>query len=408
MASLDLTSVAEALKIKYTSKELKLRMYKQSPTFALLPKEQDFGGEAYHVPQYFSTAQGVGSTLATARTADSGPELAKFIISSRKKKYAIYTLDAETLYATKQDADSFLKSQTMLFNQKLGSVGRDFSMDLFRASGSRGVIATSGVSGDTITLASAQDIVNFEVGQLLNFSSAQVGGTVRNGGTATRVTAVNRAQSSATITVADATGAADGDHIFRASFHDTTANGKVWTGFDAWLPSTVTSTAFHGVDRTVDATRLGGLRYNGSGQTIEDAILTAAAYCGQEGATPDFVVMNPIHQVELVKSLGAKATYTPTRDADGIVGFDLLTVRTAVGDLKVMTDPHCPAGTAYMLDMSTWALKYLGPDLLHTINEDGNTLRHLRTEDTLEVMYRSMGEIVCYNPGGNLRLTLDV
>jgi hypothetical protein len=407
MASLDLTSVAEALKIKYTSKELKLRMYKQSPTFALLPKEQDFGGEAYHVPQYFSTAQGVGSTLADARTADSGPELAKFIISSRKKKYAIYTLDAETLYATKQDADSFLKSQTMLFNQKLGSVGRDFSMDLFRASGSRGVIGD--ITSDVITLTSAQDVVNFEVGQLVQFAEAGATGALRDSGAAVRVTAVNRSQSGATVTIASTpTGVDAGDHIIRASFGSTTANAKVWTGFDAWLPSTVTATAFHGVDRTADATRLGGLRFNGTGLTIEDAILTAGAYCGQEGATPDFVVMNPIHQVELVKSLGAKATYTPTRDADGIVGFVLLTVRTAVGDIKVMTDPHCPAGTAYMLDMSTWALKYLGPDLLHTINEDGNTLRHLRTEDTLEVMYRSMGEIVCYNPGGNLRLTLDV
>ncbi len=66
---------------------------------------------------------------------------------------------------------------------------------------------------------------------------------------------------------------------------------------------------FWGVNRSADPTRLGGLRYNASSQSISEGITNALAFANREGAAPDLLIMDFVSYATLVNELGAKVQY---------------------------------------------------------------------------------------------------
>jgi hypothetical protein len=78
------------------------------------------------------------------------------------------------------------------------------------------------------------------------------------------------------------------------------------SGLAAWVPSTdpPSTDNFWGVNRSADPTRLGGLRYNASAQSISEGITNALAYGNREGADFDLIVMDFVSYSTLVNELG--------------------------------------------------------------------------------------------------------
>ena len=118
-----------------------------------------------------------------------------------------------------------------------------------------------------------EDVTNFEVGMEIVFSTADGGGSVKSG--SVTVNGVDRDTGILTVDAQTAidggTGSASDDFIFVEGDYDLKIKG-----LQAWLPNTTPSSSpFFGVDRTADATRLGGIRYDGSSQPIEEALVTA-------------------------------------------------------------------------------------------------------------------------------------
>lgn len=399
MAGIDLTSLSDGLEIIYDGKYNKMLAYRNNPLLAMIPKSETFEGESWKIRLWHGADQGVGQSMADARTNQSDAQVTAFTVTERKRKYAIHKIDAEAMKAS-AGAHAFIAGQKMLMDMGPHNLGRELSLGLYRdGSADRGQVAA--IVGSVITLTNKQNIVHFEKGMKLRaVDGLGTSPTVR--GTTYTVTAVNRSEGKVTLDAV--TSIVVGDYLVRSSFQAGASLLDI-TGVGAWLPATVTSTSFHGVDRTADEGRLGGLRFDGSSMTVEDAVLSAGAYVFQEGSRPDKLFVNPIHEVELAKSLGAKAQYAPVKDPEGIVGFDSFKIRTSAGAVDVIADPNCPPGVGYLLQMNTWCLKTLGP-APHLKKEDGLVLERHATEDAYEVTWRFWGELGCYAPGYNCRITL--
>ena len=215
-------------------------------------------------------------------------------------------------------------------------------------------------------------------------------------------------------TVTDSAGVviADGDFIFQDGDEPLTATQKKKiTGLAGWLPPVAPAPGpgneFFGVDRSTDPTRLAGIRYDGSAETIEEAMIGAGALLFREGGRPDVIFMNPLSYSELIKSLGSKVVYDVMRSSDiADVFFEAVRIHLPSGSAMVVADPNCPSGRAYMLQMDTWKLYSLGmaPKILMT---DG--LRFLRENDAdaVEVRAGYYAQMGCTAPGWNATIALS-
>lgn len=405
LAGIDTSSISDALKIHYDSRRLKLKGYKNNPLLAMLPKFERWTGDTYDIPLWDSTDQGRGVTVSDAQSNKSDPNVAKFQLT-RARNYATHDISREALMAAVGDPYAFLSSRAMMMDSAIHTLVRDTAMDLYKdGSGSRGTLASDPSGGTTGTLSNPEDIVNFEVGMTLEASATATGST--RAGTVT-VTAVDRQAGTITTSAnwdAGIAAIASGDHLFVQG--DSADGGSVvkLVGLDAYVPTTAPSGSLFGLDQSVDTTRRGGIRVDGTSATIEEAVIEAGAVLFREGGSPDLCFMNPTHEGELVKSLHSKAEYDVVKSSDGVVGFDALRFRTPAGMVRVVSDPNCPIGRAYMLQMDTWKLVSLGP-VPHLVDEDGSALLRASAEDSYEVRFAQYAQLGCYAPGHNAVITL--
>lgn len=407
---IELTSMSDALKRIYTDRETKLQCYKNNPLLGMIPKRESFAGATFEFPIWHYTDQGVGRTISGAQDNQSDLGIDKFVIDARKTRYAVHQIDNQTMKASRGDSYSFLSGRAAMMKSALHNLGRENALDLYGdGTGSRGVVGS--VGGNVVTLLSAADVVNFEVGMQVVFPTAAATGALKTGGGSTVATITKVSRSSATTASFTYTGGpndiAANDHIVRRGFdYVTGASYKCIMGIGAWVPSSDPgATSFFGVDRSVDTARLGGLRHNGTSQSVSDAILDAGTLAFREGARPDYIFMNPTHVAEVNKELNGKTEYDPVKNSEGVVFWEALKFRTPAGTLGIISDPNCPRGRALMLQMDTWALCSLGP-APHLLDEDGLTLLRVSNDDAYEARWGQYAELGCYAPGNNVYISL--
>lgn len=233
--------------------------------------------------------------------------------------------------------------------------------------------------GTVLPLSNVQQIVQFEVGQLLVASSTQGGAPSSD---TVFVTNVNRATGvvSGTASAGSLSGnwAIGSGAAYLSVAGDIPSGGATpgtqtalgLSGLSAWVPTTSpTNTLFWGVDRSADPTRLGGLRYDASAYTIEEGITNALAFGNREGAKFDLIIMDFASYAALVNSLGAKVQYVQIHHDEVEVAFDGISFQSAYGKVNILADRNCPAQSAYCLTMNTWKLRSLGkvPHILEEV-----------------------------------------
>jgi len=185
-------------------------------------------------------------------------------------------------------------------------------------------------------------------------------------------------------------------------------------GLGMWVPDTAPagSENFWGVDRSIDATRLAGLRYDGSSEMIEEALVNAAALtareAGKSGKVPSMCFMSFASFAALENALGSKVQYVQVRHAEAEIAFDAIRINAPYGQINVIPDRNCPAKRAYLLSMDTWKLRTLGP-APHILKYGMEGLEGLRVgnQDALEVRMGYYGNLVCSLPGANCVVTLS-
>lgn len=401
--ALDLTSFDSALKQHYTNDMVENMVYKDNPLLAMLPKMENFGGKNLPIPIIFGNPQGRSATFSTAKSNKGNSKLEDFVLT-RNKDYSLASIDNETIEASKGDANAFLEAATVEIDGAIQSATRSLAVSLYgTGSGSIGQ-ASGSTTGTTTTLSEPEDVTNFEIGMELVFSTADGGGAVKSG--SVTITGVDRDTGVITHDAATAidggTGIAANDYIFVEGDYDLKLKG-----LRAWLPdNTPSATAFFGVDRTQDATRLGGIRFDGSALPIEEALVSAAARAGREGGRPDHCFMSYNKFSDLEKALGSKVQYVDVQSTNAEVGFRGILIHGPRGPIRVVPDQNCPDSRAFMLQMDVWKLYSLGkaPKIL---DSDGLKMLREADDDAVEVRVGYYAQLGCRAPGWNVNVKLD-
>ena len=399
--ALNMTTFAAALKQHYTDEKIENMVYKDNPLLAMLSKYEDFGGDNLKLPVKYGIPQGRSATFSDAVANKTNSQLKAFLLT-RVANYSIASIANETIEASKGNANAFIEAATFEIDGAIESATRSLAIGLFRdGGGSIGQVDTT-VTGVTLTLVTAQNITNFEVGMQVDFYSASTGGTIRAGGPLT-IDSVNRDAGSMVFatSMTNISGLTATDSIVPEGDYDLMVKG-----FDAWLPSTAPTSgdSFFGVDRSADSTRLAGIRFDASSLPLEEGLIGAAARVAREGGKPDTCFVNYSNFADLEKALGSKVSYVDVK-INPEIGFRGILIHGPRGPIKVIPDQNCPNNVAYMVQMDVWKLYSLGkaPKIL-----DSDGLKFLResTADAVEARIGYYAQLGCRAPGWNVRIAL--
>lgn len=401
MAGLNAAAADAALKVLYDNQKMQKLTYQDRPFLAMLNKKEDFLGRNYPLPIQYGNPQGRSATFATAKSNKAPSKFTEFLLT-RSKDYGLASIQNEMIDASKGDKGAFVALLENEVDSTIDSVANALSVDLFgNGSGSRGRLSSTQVlSSTTWSLADAEDIVKLEVNMKIVLSAADGGGSVKSGSgyivsvdrdAGTFEVSATLGGAAATVATIVAT-AAVSDYIFVEGDYD-----KKIKGLGAWIPDTAPgSTAFFGVDRSVDVTRLGGVRYDASSFTIEEGLQKGLSRLAREGARPDSIIMNHEKMQDLILALGSKVQYIDKTVAD--VGFRAVRIHGPKSIVDVYADKDCPFNRAYALTMADWSLCSLGkaPKLLQ---QDGNRILRENDDDAAEVRVGYYAQLGCKAPG---------
>lgn len=401
-----ITAIQNILKTKYDQKKLNSGTYPDCAFLGRMRKDTNFGGNNARVTMRYGRPQGGSHDITRAFANISTSQDAGFLLT-RAKDYHVCEITAEALLAGEGSENTVLNAVKAEMEGCLMNFKRSISLQLYGAGGgARGQISsTATVANKVVRLAEPADIVFFEPEMVVQASQndgSAAAHTLRSAGARETIQAVDRdtgditAVSAAWNTVIAALAA--GDYLFRDGDFKLSAKG-----LRAWLPLTAPTTgdSFFGVDRSVDATRLAGVRFTAqSGSSKEDTLIDCSVRLGREGGVPDAVYTNNLDRADIIKNLMGKATFEMTKSTDGVVGYKALIVAGDKGDLKIMADPNCPRGKFFMLQEDTWVIKSI-KGLPHLIEEDGNRMTRKAAADNFEWRYRALWQLGCEWPGFN-------
>lgn len=361
----DITALQSIGKQRYTPKKVQTLAIK-SALLGLMPKNTNGGGLSWQgaVRNATTTSRSASDVIAFGTTGSA---------SSYKKFSCPWAFDYCAGNISGTAIDLATGSENTLYDAAIGeldgaliTLGISAGSALFgNGGGAIGQIsAGSSVGTATITLANISQILNFQVGMLLNASvdDGTGGGGTRNAGATVTITNVNTATGQLTASgnwTAGIAAVAAGDFLFQNGDY----NAKI-IGLSGWLPATSpSSTAFNGIDRSVDPERLGGVRYAGLGAPKTESLIQLAALISRFNGKPDYAVMNPLDFVDVAKELAVKQMYVPKTAmsfGDAQISFEGFQLAAPTGMVTCLQDPFCPQGTAYELQMDTWELVSVG------------------------------------------------
>ena len=397
--ALNMTTFAAALKQHYTNERIENMVYKDNPFLAMVAKYEDFGGENLKLPIKYGIPQGRSATFSDAQANKTNTQLKAFLLT-RQADYSLASIANETIEASKGNANAFMEAATVEIDGAIESATRSLAIACFGdGSGAIGQVLATTSSVATFTLKQIDDVTNFEVGMQLKLNATKTGssGTLS---TAVTVDGINRDTGVITLS---ASASLTADHFI---YQEGDYDAKI-KGLNAWVPSTAPAStdSFFGVNRSSDATRLGGIRFDGSSLPIEEALIGGASRVAREGGKPDVCFMNYSNFAALEKALGSKVSYVDVK-ASPEIGFRGILVHGPRGPIKVIPDQNCPKDVAFMLQMDVWKLYSLGkaPKIL---DSDGLKLLRESTADAVEARVGYYAQLGCRAPGFNVRGALS-
>lgn len=403
-------------------------VYAKNPLLALIPKNESpdgFAGKYIPVPLEYGNPQGRSHTFANAQNQQTASDVVSFFVYA-VQDYQIVTITNLLMEQTKSNAGAFVDEASRTLDNGFRNLSNNMAFELFSGgTATRGQISAAGVSYSapvlSFVLANSQQVVQFEVGMTLQGSATDGGAALQNTpGTidAIQVTSVNRGTGAISGTVVQgAPQSSWGASTYLQVLGDigiggasTIAGLQGLSGLAAWIPNVdpPSSDNFWGVNRSADPTRLGGLRYDASTQSISEGLTNALALANREGAAPDLIVIDFVSYASLINELGAKVQYVQLDHEEVEVSFEAIHFHSAYGKIPVLADRSCPAQKAYCLTMETWKLRTLGkaPHIL-TYGMEGLEGLRVGNADALEIRIAYYGNVICSAPGYNMVVSLS-
>lgn len=380
-------------------------VYKTNPTLAMMPKMTEAGGKYYPQPVQIGVSQGRSATFSTAQTNQTSDIFREFLVTLASD-YSLATLDNKTLLSARTDKQAFVNAAKVQVDGAIRSIKNSLGSALFRSgTGSIGQIGS--ITTGVIVLASALDVVQFEIGMVIQ-ANATDGGSPR--AALGYVISVDR--SAGTVTVSASLGGSAGSPASWAASDYLLVQGDVnakIAGLAGWLPFSAPTSGdnWYGVDRSIDTVRLAGNRKDASNQSIEEGLQDFLTQIAINDGAPDYFITNPNSYVALQKALGSKAQIVELaaemgKDYRAVVGFKALEIQMSGMTVKVLQDRNCPALYGYALQMDTWKLISLGdaPQIL-TYGAEGLEVLRVSNADAAELRVGYYANLVCNAPAYN-------
>ena len=401
--ALDMTTFASAIKVHYTNDTVENMVYQDNPLLAMMSKYESFGGKNLPIPIITGNPQGRSASFLKAQANKTNTVVKDFVLT-RARDYSLASIDNETIEASKGDANAFLEAATTEIDGAINSAARSLAIAMYgTGSGTIGQVdATTTLTSTTIQLKNAESVTNFEVGMKLTVSATDGGGAVRTG--TLLVNGIDRDLGTVRTSVVLNSGIAaiaSQDFISVEGDYDQKVKGLA-----AWLPSVapVAGDNFFSVDRSADASRLAGIRFDGTNSPIEEVLVKAAARLAREGSKPNVCFLSFSKYAELENALGSKVQYVDVK-VNPEIGFRGIKINGPKGPIDIMPDQNCPQDKAYMLQTDVWKLYSLGkaPKILDT---DGLKMLRDSSADSVEIRVGYYAQIGCRAPGFNAVISL--
>ena len=410
--SLDLTTFEAALKTIYSPEKVRRLSYAKDPFYLMVKKNTQFMGKNFQLDVIYGNGGARSATFSNAqgRSSSTNSQVEKFQLT-RNHDYGVALIDAETIEASANDSGALISATKTEFDSVLDNLCISSTGAMYRdGTGAIGQVKTNAVGGtDYLDLTDPNDVVNYQIGQELVIWSALAGATQR---------LFKTGDSEAVITKIDrdigrlyfATGTIDTGVTIVATdyFFVNGDRGNKLKGLAAWLPASAPTAgdSFFGTDRSSDAVRLAGVRYDASGQPLEEGLNNCGARLFREGATPSHVLLPLEKYAELQNSLGSKVQYVNVTSKDvaniSFTGIKLLAPKAV---LTVLPSAFLEADVGYMLTMDTWCLRSLG-EHIKPLMLDGQKMLRSSTADSYEARFGYYSQLGCSAPGWNARIAL--
>jgi hypothetical protein len=338
MANLTTVLIADVLEELYLSEgQLEDTILRDNPMMAILPRSTEGGGQYRHVQNKYVRPQGRSANFASALANSQGSKRVGFDVTWRSN-YQVAGVDGDVIDDAGGNKTIIIDHIEEEMDGAIDNMRDDLAMGQFRNNGgARGRVGSTATT--TLTLADISDIAHFEVGMIIDVAvtDGTSGALIADPRT---ILTVNRDLGQLTTALNWGANYANGNYLFVVGDF-----GAKVAGLDAWVPATApTATPFFGVDRSVDAVRLGGVRYLGTGMPIEQALINGAAAVKRwKKAKPtDLAIMNPMKMAALEVGLeGRKRVQEVSGSGSAAhIGFSAIMIATPNGDIPCISDPQ--------------------------------------------------------------------
>jgi len=412
MAS-SLQSFDAFLKETYTKDKIDDLTKKEHPFYGRVKKEEGVGGDQYVHPFMFSNPQGHGATLAKAQAGSnqaSGGNLQsrKWIVTWGDYSDAV-SIGDKVIKASRNNLGAFLRNQEVEVDGLYRGGGDAFSTYAFGNGGQ--ALGQFTISSGVCTLVNADDVVNFEVGQILVVSvndGSDSSHVIVGGSAAGYVVAVNRNAGTFSVSatsggsVATPTNWANNQYVFRDGDFGGAGSTRIFLGLGAWIPSSDPSaTTFENVNRTIDITRMSGVRLTSAeiqGLSLDARLKRLVTrMVGRNAVSGNLdIYLNPEKWQTLADTAESRGQREIGKTAD--FGYEYVTIHAGGKSCKVFADNSCPVGTAFALHMDSIKMAALD-GFFDVVAGDGLQMLRSPTANDYELRLQTYPAFVVPAPG---------
>lgn len=390
-------------------------MYEDQPFLGLIDKDKTWDGLQQLITVMYGGMAGRSADFDTARSNKSPPKYAQMAITTRDN-FALWSVDHKLITLSRNNRGALVRALTESTEKATAKLKRS-SCWMFWRNGGGAVAKSSTSSTNTATLVDLNDIRNFDLDDIIEFSSddgaAASPAGVRVG--SLKVTGLDEDLGviSFDANVSTIPGFTNGDYLFHKGDY-----GKAFLGVPAYVPQFTPGTnsipgSIWGMDRTLFPTRLGGSRFTASNLLVTEAIKKALALGYRRNIETTHLFAPPEVYNDIENSIQGQRRYV--EEKTGTVGYQALVFTTQGGkSVKVYSDadiPKNPAGTSkyvYGLNMDQWKFHTADeyPMWLATAGGASNKFMAEQNANATEGRLGGYGQLYTTAPGQNWNLAL--
>lgn len=393
-------------------------VYQYRPLLAMVPKDEDAGGENWVIPIDLDWGADGGPTFSDAQAiaqASGTDQQAKQFVVQWQEDFQLAQLRNAVARVSRKSPQLALEKAANLTKKKQDILAARIARNMYKSGyNDIGTVdsSVSALNTKTIGLSQAIDARNFHIGQRVVFASSLTA-ALRDSGDFVSIVAIDYDNKkiltdAPTDLQTSITGIQTGDKIFIKGGRGTGATPTLlaFQGLPGWIPDTAPTSgdSFNGQDRSVWADRMAGLRYPASG-TISGPVLEIMIDSLVDAAIrevyPNRSFIDPKKYGEAVKVLEGTRSRVDANVTVGRVGFKGVELQVGYNSegSKLFPDANCPTNYAYNLTIDTWKMPTLGP-LIQNDLIDGEA-RDVENASAVEYRYVFHGAFGTDAPGKN-------